>query len=134
MYVEIVDKKPRWSWKSPPAPTTSQIRSYGQFAVQKFGRSLMYIQSKILLALCTFYIKRHQSPDPNQISHIINISAPPAWAKPDALPRRRPSSGVDALRAVAPSCPIQPSTPSAPLPPLHHRRRAAPPVVVAPPT
>jgi hypothetical protein len=87
-----------------PGHTTSQIRSYGHFTVQKFGRSLMYIQSKILLALCTFYVKRHQSPDPNQVSHIINISAPPAWAKPDALTRRRPSSGVDALRAVAPSC------------------------------
>ena len=99
--------------------TTSQIRSYGHFAVQKFDRSLMYVQSKILLALCTFYVKRHQSPDPNQISHIINISAPPAWAKPDALPRRRPSSGVDALREVASSCPhptIDPlgATPSPP--------------------
>ena len=41
--------------------TTSQIRSYGHLAVQKFCRSLIYVQSKILLALCTFYVKRHQS-------------------------------------------------------------------------
>ncbi len=67
-----------------PEGTTSQVRSYEHLAVQKFGRSLMYVQSKILLALCTFYVKRHQSPDLNRISLTINVFAPPAWAEPAA--------------------------------------------------
>ena len=64
--------------------TTSQIRSYEHLAVQKFGRSLMYVQSKILLALCTFYVKRHQSPDPNQIS--LTIKNPPHPPGPNPMP------------------------------------------------
>jgi hypothetical protein len=44
------------------------------------------------------------------------IPPPPALAELDALPRRRPLSGANNLRAVAPSRPIRPSAPSAPLP------------------
>ena len=46
----------------------------------------------------------------------INISASAATIGSDDLPRRHLSSGVDALRTVAPSRPRQPSPPTAPLP------------------
>ena len=44
-------------------------------------------------------------------------------------PRRRPSSGDDALRAVAPLRPDRPPPPSAPLPPLHRRLPSASPLL-----
>ena len=55
----------------------------------------------------------------------IIFPPPPASAEPDALPRRRPSSRVDALRAVSPSQSHRPSAPSAPLR-LHRHGRHEP--------
>ncbi len=53
-----------------------------------------------------------------------NISASPNSDGSDALPRCRPSPGVDALRAVAPLRPHRPSPPSAPLPSDCHSRHS----------
>ncbi len=53
-----------------------------------------------------------------------NISASPNSAGSDALPRRRPSPGAEALRTVAPSGPHRPSPPSAPLHSDHHSRHS----------
>jgi hypothetical protein len=53
-----------------------------------------------------------------------NIFTSPNSARSDALPRRRPLPGVDALRAVAPLQPHRPSPPSAPLPFDRHSRHS----------
>jgi hypothetical protein len=54
----------------------------------------------------------------------INISASPNAAGSDDLPRSHPSFGVEALHAVAPLRPHQPSPPLAPLPSHHHSRHS----------